>query len=80
MAPADVTAFEAVAGDLLDELGYPVSTAGRDRRRLVAYEAKTRAWRAVGAVTQRSPLWRRRHPILGEPVSDTGGQAPPTGH
>jgi len=76
MAPADVTAFEAVAGDLLDELGYPVSPAGRrDRRRLVAYEAKTRAWRAVGAVTQRSPLWRRRHPILGPPVSDTGGQA-----
>ena len=74
MAPADVTAFEAVAGDLLDELGYPVSTAGRDRRRLVAYEAKTRAWRAVGAVTQRSPLWRRRHPT--RPVSRRGQRRP----
>ncbi len=67
MSPADVAAFEAVAGDLLHELGYGVSTRGRDRRRLITYEAKTRAWRAVGAVTQRSPLWRRRHPILQEP-------------
>jgi len=64
MPPEDVAAFEAVAGDLLRDLGYDVSKPGSDRRRLGAYAAKTRAWRAVGAVTQRSPLWRRRHPAL----------------
>jgi hypothetical protein len=74
MPSADVAAFEATAGDLLHELGYEVSNAGTDRRRLAAYEAKTRAWRAVGALTQRSPLWRRRHAILERPVSDTFGQ------
>jgi hypothetical protein len=67
MPPAAVTAFESVAGDLLRDLGYAVSRPGSDRRRLAAYQAKTRAWRAVGAVTQRSPLWRRRHPILQQP-------------
>jgi hypothetical protein len=67
MAPADIVAFESVAGELLHELGYEVSTRGSDRRRLAAYEAKTRAWRTVGALTQRSPLWRRRHPVLQQP-------------
>jgi hypothetical protein len=74
MAAEEVAAFEATAGDLLRELGYEVSKAGTDRRRLAAYEAKTRAWRTVGALTQRSPLWRRRHAILQHPVSDTFGQ------
>jgi hypothetical protein len=67
LSPADVAAFEAVAGDLLDELGYDVTTAGHDGRRLAAYRAQTAAWRAVGAVMQRSPLWRRRHPVLQPP-------------
>lgn len=67
MSVESVTAFESIAGDLLHELGYEVSTPGSHRRRLVAYQAKTRAWRAVGALTQRSPLWRRRHAILQEP-------------
>lgn len=67
MPPGHVAGFEATAGDLLRELEYEVSTPGSDRRRLAAYEAKTRAWRAVGAVTQRSPLWRRRHAILQQP-------------
>jgi hypothetical protein len=67
MPAAQVAAFEATAGDLLHELGYEVSSRGSNRRRLAAYEAKTRAWRAVGAVTQRSPLWRRRHAILQQP-------------
>jgi len=71
MPAGEVAAFEAIAGDLLHELGYEVSTPGTDRRRLAAYETKTRAWRAVGAVTQRSPLWRRRHAILERSVSDT---------
>ncbi len=61
MPAADREAFERVAGDLLAELGYPVAARGHDGRRLAAYRAKTAAWRAVGAVTQRSPLWRRRH-------------------
>lgn len=65
MSPSGVAAFEAIAGDLLDELGYAVTTRGHDGRRLAAYRAKTAAWRAVGAVTQRSPLWRRRHPVVG---------------
>jgi Sulfotransferase family len=69
MPPTDIAAFEAIAGDLLAELGHEVSRPGRDRRRLAAYAAKTRAWRAVGAITQRSPLWRRRHPILQRPAA-----------
>ena len=64
MPVADREAFEAVAGDLLAELGYPVTEQGHDARRLATYRAKTSAWRAVGALTQRSPLWRRRHARL----------------
>ena len=67
MPAADTAAFETTAGDLLHGLGYEVSTPGSDRRRLAAYAAKTRAWRAVGALTQRSPLWRRRHSVLQTP-------------
>jgi hypothetical protein len=67
MPAADRAAFEAVAGDLLDELGYEVSARGHDRWRLAVYRAKTAAWRGVGAVTQRSPLWRRRHAVLQQP-------------
>jgi len=61
MTAEDRVAFESVAGDVLAALGYPVTERGRDRTRLAAYRAKTSAWRAVGAATQRSPLWRRRH-------------------
>ena len=67
MAPADRRAFEAVAGELLAELGFDVSARGRGRPRLAAYRARTAAWRAVGAVTQRSPLWQRRHAVLQKP-------------
>ena len=49
MPVADREAFEAVAGDLLAELGYPVTEQGHDGRRLATYRAKTSAWRAVGA-------------------------------
>jgi Sulfotransferase family len=72
MSAEDRRAFEAVAGDLLDELGYEVSTRGHDRVKLASYRAKTEAWRAVGALTQRSPLWKRRHPVL--PAAE--GQVP----
>jgi hypothetical protein len=61
MPPRDREAFEKVAGGLLAELGYPVTERGHDRRRLATYRAKTAGWRTVGAITQRSPQWRRRH-------------------
>ena len=65
MRAEDVASFEAVAGDLLAELGYETSSPGHDARRLAAYRAKAGAWRAVGgAVTHSSRLWRRRHPLL----------------
>ena len=65
LAPDDRIAFEQVAGAVLAELGYETERTGSNRKRLAAYRAKTAAWRAVGAATQRSPLWRRRHPPLG---------------
>jgi hypothetical protein len=64
MTAEDAVAFESVAGDLLAELGYATSLRRTSARRLAAYRAKTGAWRAVSALTQRSPLWRRRHPPL----------------
>jgi hypothetical protein len=64
MRGADRTAFEAVAGELLAELGYGADAPGHGRAKLAAFRAKSASWRVVGAVTQRSPLWRRRHPPL----------------
>ena len=71
MAARDVAAFEAVAGDLLAELGYelanPATAAGPDARAraaLAAYRARVAAWRAAAAALRRSPLWTRRHPRL----------------
>jgi Sulfotransferase family len=67
MTAGDRAAFESVAGDLLDALGYDVATRGHDRGRLAAYRAKTAAWRSVGGLTQRTPLWRRRHAVVQKP-------------
>lgn len=67
MAPADVAVFEAVAGDLLEELGYERAAGGpttRGRLALVSYSARAWAWRAASRALRRSPLWRRRHPPL----------------
>jgi len=70
MAPEDVAAFEAVAGDLLAELGYETATRpsaaarARGRAALASYAARTAAWRAAGRAVRRSPLWKRRHPPL----------------
>ncbi len=64
MSPKDVGAFESVAGDLLAELGYPATERGHGHAKLTAYRLETKAWRAVGALSQRSPLWRRRHRVL----------------
>jgi Sulfotransferase family len=67
MADNDVAAFEAVAGDLLGDLGYEVTFEPRARNaRAVAarawYDTRLAAWTAAASVVQRSPLWRRRHP------------------
>jgi hypothetical protein len=66
MGPADVTAFEHVAGDLLRDLGYDASGAPNvaGRVRLVSYEARALAWRGASFALRRSFLWRRRHPVL----------------
>ena len=66
LSPADVEAFEEVAGDLLRELGYGAergSTAG-GRRRLASYQVRISAWNASSRVMRRSPAWKRRHPQL----------------
>jgi len=66
MSPADVSAFEHVAGDLLRKLGYKTSqdvdVAGRLRR--ASYVSRELAWRGASFALRRSLLWRRRHPPL----------------
>ena len=64
MGETDRDAFEEVAGALLAELGYEVELRGAARARLASYRLRTGAWRGVGALVQRSPLWSRRHPPL----------------
>ena len=64
MSAEDRSAFEGIAGDLLGELGYDVSMRGHDGSKLAVYRMKSTAWRSLGALTQRSPLWRRRHAVL----------------
>jgi len=66
MSPEDVGAFDRVAGDLLGELGYESHEApdalGRLRR--ASYGVRAAAWRVASFGLRRSPLWRRRHPLL----------------
>jgi hypothetical protein len=66
MTPEDVGAFDRVAGDLLRELGYETNerpdTAGFLKR--ASYSGRAAAWRAASFALRRSPLWRRRHPLL----------------
>ena len=66
MPATDERAFEAVAGDLLAALGYETraaaTLAGRVHR--AAYGARVLAWNVTGTAVRRSPVWRRRHPIL----------------
>jgi hypothetical protein len=66
MSPEDVGAFEQVAGDLLEELGYESherpDAMGRLRR--ASYNTHATAWRVASFGLRRSPLWRRRHPPL----------------
>ena len=68
MPATDVAAFEEVAGDLLARLGYEVRGAGRasvrGRRRRLSYRLRLDAFNLIAAGQQRSPLWRRRHPVI----------------
>jgi Sulfotransferase family len=68
MPAEDVAAFEAVAGDLLAELGYELGSATRGGVRALlqrhAYDVRLSAWNATASAIQRSPLWRLRHPRL----------------
>jgi hypothetical protein len=68
MPASDISAFEAVAGALLAELGYETVTLRRGGLRPAlargAYAVRLGAWNAVASAIQRSPLWRRRHPPL----------------
>ncbi|MFO7573351.1 MAG: sulfotransferase [Gaiellaceae bacterium] len=67
---ADARAFEAVAGDLLTELGYEIREPSARRPGALArialarYRVKLAAWNTSVSALQRSPLWRRRHPPL----------------
>jgi hypothetical protein len=67
MSATDVEAFEAIAGDLLGELGYEVSRQRGGTNATLArafYAARLGAWNASASLVQRSPVWRRRHPRL----------------
>ncbi len=68
MSEDDARAFEAIAGDLLAELGYdlldPSSAHGTRALALGWYRARMGAWNAAAHAMQRTPLWRRRHPRL----------------
>ena len=66
MSPEDAAAFERIAGDLLADLGYE-SSRRRSARAAPAeawYRVRMGAWNAAAYATQRSPFWRRRHPVL----------------
>ena len=66
MSPEDVGAFARVAGDLLWELGYETHERPDVRGRVgrAAYNMRAAAWRVASFALRRSPLWRRRHPLL----------------
>ncbi len=68
MAPSDISRFEGVAGDLLEEFGYergsPADEGARSLVTRASYEARLQAWNAASALVQRSPVWSRRHPRL----------------
>jgi hypothetical protein len=66
----DALAFEEVAGDVLDDLGYPLLAPPprppklRARASLASYRTRLGIWGFAVAGVQRSPVWRRRHPSL----------------
>jgi hypothetical protein len=67
MSREDARAFEAIAGDLLAELGYDLLAPPARRPRklpLTWYRARVSAWNTAAYLAQRSPRWRSRHPPL----------------
>lgn len=69
MSPDDARDFESIAGELLEELGFevvvrPTRSGWRASLARARYRAILGAWNAAVSTTQRSPLWRRRHPPL----------------
>jgi Sulfotransferase family len=64
----EALSFEAVAGDLLAALGYPLLAPAPRRPALRArlgvrlYRTRLAAWNLATSLVQRSPLWRVRHP------------------
>ena len=76
----DALAFEAVAGRpprrarLRDARADPARRTAAVALALAWYRARLAAWNAAAAATQRSPLWRRRHPRLTTPASGRPGR------
>ena len=70
MSREDALAFEQVAGDVLHSSGYELLEPGgsyptsQGRRELARFAALSKSWNATAASYQRSPLWRRSHPVL----------------
>jgi hypothetical protein len=71
MSREDALAFEQVAGDVLRSSGYDLlePDAGypttQGRLQLARFAALSKSWNATATAYQRSPLWRRSHPVLG---------------
>ena len=71
MSREDALAFEQVAGDVLRGAGYELLEPGADyptptgKRELARFAGLSRSWNLTAAAYQRSPLWRRSHPVLG---------------
>jgi hypothetical protein len=70
MSREDALAFEQVAGDVLRSSDYELLEPGtsyptaRGRSELARFAALSRSWNLTAAAYQRSPLWRRSHPVL----------------
>ena len=70
MTREDARAFEQVAGDVLRSAGYELVDPAADyptqhgRMELARFQGLSRAWNLSAAAYQRSPLWRRSHPVL----------------
>jgi hypothetical protein len=70
MRREDALAFEQVAGDVLRDSGYELlDPAGRyptaqGRLQLARFRALSTSWNGAMVGFQRSPLWRRTHPVV----------------
>ena len=71
MSREDAVAIEEVAGDVLRSSGYELLEpdalypTARGRLERARFAALSRSWNLTAAAYQRSPLWRRSHPVLG---------------